>query len=244
MLFRLTWLLVAAPLTAGDPVADAKRVPADLQGGWRLVAAEAEDETASVLLPDPKPALVIKGHRVLHGGQEIARLTLDAFADPKVIDLKFARPERTYEGIYALEKDSLKLCVNGRTEGTRERPNRFSLDGHPAWRRLTFERIKPEDAGPGTGFVGVQLKYEEKTKEVVVQTAIDGSPAKAAGLKKDDVLLSVGGTGVETLRGAIDLVRAARPGGELALKVRRAGKEVDVNVKVGLIPFAALVGLD
>ena len=30
----------------------------------------------------------------------------------------------------------------------------------------------------------------------------------------------------------------------MVLKVRRAGKEVDVKVKVGLMPIAALVGLE
>ena len=88
------------------------------------------------------------------------------------------------------------------------------------------------------------LMFDGDTKRVVVQSALDGSPAKAAGLRKDDVVLSIGGTGVESLRGAVDLVRAARPGGELALKVRRGDEEVDVKVKVALVPFAALVGLE
>ena len=237
MLPRLAFLLLAAPLVAADP-------PADLQGGWRVVSVEAADEAAAVPLPEPRPALVIKGDKVLYGGQEIARLTADAAANPKVIDLKFARPDRTYEGIYAIEKDTLKVCLNGQPDGVKERPSGFDLTGHPAWRRLTFERIKPEDAGPGNGFVGISLRLEEATKEIVIQAIIDDSPAKAAGVQKDDVLLTVGATAVKTLRGTVDLVRAARPGGELVLKVRRAGKEMDVKVKVGLIPFSTLVGLE
>jgi uncharacterized protein (TIGR03067 family) len=237
MLPRLAFLLVAAPLAAAEP-------PADLQGGWRLVAVEAEGEADAVPLPDPRPALVIKGDKVLHGGTEIARLTADPAADPKVIDLQFATPDRTYEGIYALDKDTLRVCLNGRSDGVKERPGSFDLDGHPAWRVLKFERVKPEDAGPGPGFVGVVLKAEEGTRAVVIQGPLDGSPAKAARLVKDDVLLTVGGTAVESLRAAIDLVRAARPGGELALKVRRAGKEVEVKAKVTLLPFAAMVGLE
>jgi uncharacterized protein (TIGR03067 family) len=237
MLPRLAFLLLAVPLAAADP-------PADLQGGWKLVAVEAADDAVSVPLPDNKPALVIKGDKVLHGGQEIARLTADAAANPKVIDLKFAKPERTYEGIYAIDKDTLKICLNVRSDGVKERPSGFTLDGHPAWRRLTFERVKPEEAGAGPGFVGIMLKLEEGTKEIVVTAAFEDSPAKAAGLQKDDVVLSVGGTAAETLRGTVDLVRAAKPGGELTLKIRRAGKEMDVKVKVGLMPIAALVGLE
>src|SRR5262249_35845466 len=136
MLPRLAILLLTAPLLAAEPV--------DLQGGWKLVAIETESDTAD--LPDARPALVIKGDKVLHGGQEIARLTADQAADPKVIDLRFDKPDRTYEGIYSLEKDTLKVCLNGRSEGVKERPSGSTLDGHPDWRRLTFERVKPEDA--------------------------------------------------------------------------------------------------
>jgi uncharacterized protein (TIGR03067 family) len=235
MLPRLTILFLAAPLLAADP-------PADLQGGWKLVAVETD--AGPVDLPDARPALVIKGDKVLHSGQEIARLTADPAADPKVIDLKFDKPERTYEAIYSLDKDTLKVCVNGRSEGVKERPSGFTVEGHPGWRRLTFERVKPEDATPGPGFVGLMLMFDETNKQVVVQATIDGSPAKGAGFQKDDVVLSIGGAAVETLRGAVDSVRAAKPGAELFLKVRRAGKEVDVKVKVVFIPFAALVGLE
>src|SRR4051794_8195412 len=111
MLPRLAVLLLAAPLVAADP-------PADLQGGWRLTAAEAE--AGPVDLPDTGPALVIKGDRVLHGGREIARLTADPAADPKVLDLHFTGPDRTYEGIYSIEKDALKVCLNGHSEGVKE----------------------------------------------------------------------------------------------------------------------------
>ena len=182
---------------------------------------------------------------MLHGGQEIARLTADPAADPKVIDLKFATPDRTFEGVYAVEKDTLKVCLNGRPEGVKERPSGFTLDGHPAWRKLTFERVKPEEAGPGgPGYVGMALKFDADAKAVVVQATLDGSPAKAAGLQKDDLVLSVGGTAPDTLRGAVDLVRAAKPGSDLTLKVRRAGKEKDVTIKVGHLPFAVLIGLE
>jgi len=235
MLPRLAVFLLAAQVFAADP-------PAGLQGSWKLVLVETDAGPAD--LPDARPALVIKADKLLHGGHEIARLTTDPAADPKVIDLKFDKPERTYEGIYSLEKDTLKLCLNGRSQGIKERPSGFTVDGHPGWRRLTFERVKPEDAGPGPGFVGLVLMFDEANKQILIQGTLDGSPAKAAGLRKDDVVLSIGGALVETLRGAVDSVRAVKPGGELALKVRRAGKEVDVTVTVAFVPFAGLAGLE
>jgi uncharacterized protein (TIGR03067 family) len=237
MLVRLSFVLLAAPLLAAGP-------PADLQGIWRLTAVGAEADAASVPLPDPRPALVIKGDKVLYGGHEIATLAADPKAEPRVIDLKFVEPERTYEGVYRLDKGTLTVCLNGKSEGVKERPDGFGLDGHPAWRLLTFEKIQPEEAGPGAAFVGLVLRLDTDTKEVVVQMPLDKSPAKAAGLLKDDVLLSVGGTGVEDLLGAINLVRKAKPGDELTLRVRRAGKEMDVKVKPTIVPFAAMVGLE
>jgi uncharacterized protein (TIGR03067 family) len=206
------------------------------------VAVDAE--AGPVELPDNKPCLVIDGDKVRHGNEEIARLTADAAADPKVIDLKFSGPERTYEGIFAVEKDSLKLCLNGQSAGVKERPTSFMLDGHATWRRLTFERIKPAEATPGPAFVGLVLMFDESTKEVVVQMALDGSPAAVAGLRKGDVLLTVGGNPAETLKATVDLVRAAKPGGELVLKVRRGDKEVEMKVKPTMVPFAGLVGLE
>jgi uncharacterized protein (TIGR03067 family) len=235
MLPRFAVFFLAAPLVAAEP-------PAHLQGGWKLVAVETDAGPTD--LPEAKPALVIKGDKVLHGGQEIARLSADTAADPKVIDLKFGKPERTYEGIYSLDKDTLKLCLNGKSEGVKERPSGFTVDGHPGWRQLTFERVKTEEAGPGPGFVGLILMFDEPNKQVVVQATLDGSPAKGAGFQKGDVVLNIGGAAVETLRGAVDSVRAAKPGAELVLKVRRAGKDVDVKVKVAFIPFAALAGLE
>ena len=147
MLIRIAFLLMAVPLFAADP-------PTDLQGTWRLISAEAEAD--GINLPDAKPTLVIKGNKVLYGGKEIATISADPAASPKVIDFKFNDPDRTNEGIYTLEKGTLKICLNGQSEGVKERPTGFNLDGHSAWRLLTFEKIKPEEAGPGSGFVGIQ----------------------------------------------------------------------------------------
>jgi S1-C subfamily serine protease len=79
---------------------------------------------------------------------------------------------------------------------------------------------------------------------VVVDATIDKSPAQAAGLKKDDVLLKVGGRDVSDLQAAVDAVRAARPGGKLEVRVRRGEKETELTVRAGLLPFEVLAELD
>jgi uncharacterized protein (TIGR03067 family) len=242
MIATIACLLAAAPVLAADPPADVRKGPAELQGAWRLVSVAAE--AGSVNLPDPRPALVIKGDRVLYGGEEIARVSTDSASDPKLIDLRFPGPGRVYEGVYAVEKDSLKVCLNGRTEGVKERPDSFSTKGHPARRLLSFERIKPDDVGAGSGFVGLALRFDQWRKEVIVDQALDGSPAQKAGLRRGDVLREVGGAGVTDLRSAVEAVRRAKPGSELALRVVRGGQEREVKVKVGLLPFAVLAGLE
>jgi uncharacterized protein (TIGR03067 family) len=228
-------LFLTSPLVAADP-------PKELHGGWKLVSVDTE--AGPVDLPDNKPSLVFQGDRVLHGSQEVARLSADPAADPKVIDLKFTVPDRTYEGIYTVEKDTLKLCLNGQSAGVKERPTGFTLDGHATWKRLTFERIKPAEATPGPAFVGLVLKFDEEKREVAVESTLDDGPAKAAGLKKGDVIATIAGNTFDTLRAAVDLVRAAKPGGELTIKVRRDGKDMEVKVKPTMIPFAGLVGLE
>src|SRR5262245_11570623 len=132
------WLAVLSPLVAAEPAAGDQKGPADLQGAWTLDAVDAEE--GSVDLPDPHPVLVIKGEQLLYGGEEIGRLSADPATDPKVIDLRFGAAEHVHEGIYVVAKDSLKICLNGRTEGVKERPDSFSVKDHAAWRLWTFRR--------------------------------------------------------------------------------------------------------
>ena len=95
-----------------------------------------------------------------------------------------------------------------------------------------------------TGYVGIQIRSDLATKDVVVDAPLKGSPADKAGLKKDDVVLRVGGSAVADLNGTIEAVRKSKPGDKLVVKVRRDGKEVDVTVPVGVFPFPWAVGLE
>src|SRR5262245_1085023 len=112
---RLLSVVVCLALVAGggtsrpdDPPAKA---PAEVQGTWKLVSVEAVGKTNDPL-GGGQPRWVVKGDKISYGGEEIATFTADASTNPKVIDLKFKNPDRTYEGIYTVEKDTLKVCVN------------------------------------------------------------------------------------------------------------------------------------
>jgi uncharacterized protein (TIGR03067 family) len=242
MVSRIACLLLAAPLLLADPPDDEKNGPAELQGAWRLVSAVSE--TGEAELPEPGPAIVIKKDRVLYGGEEIATLLMGADPKSREIDFHFGNKDRIYEGLCAIDYEKLKICINRRGDGIKERPDSFSLDGHPSWTLLTFEKVKADEIGPGTGFIGLALRFDKETNEVVVAEVLDGSPAKKAGLMKDNVLLTVGGAGVTDIRQAVAAVRRAKPREELSFRIRRDGKEQDAKVKVGILPLGTILGLE
>jgi uncharacterized protein (TIGR03067 family) len=230
-------LVVSGPLIAADP-------PAEVQGNWRLVSVEAEG-TANEL-KDRQPRLVIKGDRILYGTEEVARFTVDLKADPKSIDVKFNGSDGVIEGVYAAERDSLKICLNKRAEGVKERPRGFDTKDQEGFRLLVLRRETDADADSDglTGFIGVMLAFDAEKKAVTVNGTLDASPAKKAGLVKDDLLLAVNNAAVSDLHAAVESVRGLKPGSELSVRIQRNGKEKDVTVKVGVLPFKFLIGTD
>jgi C-terminal processing protease CtpA/Prc len=143
-----------------------------------------------------------------------------------------------HEGIYKLARDRLTICVAMMTDGARERPVKFDNEGIEKYRTLLFVRDKHGTEFEGAaGFVGVQLRADDRTKEIQVVATIKDSPAQKAGLKKGDVLLTVGSDAAAGLQQTVNLVRQLKPGSDAVLRVRRAGKEQDIKVKVGAAPF-------
>jgi uncharacterized protein (TIGR03067 family) len=236
----LVVLALIAPAWAADGEGKKDQL-AGLQGSWKVTSLEVNGKPSE--LPNISFWLVVKGDKVFYGGQELAKLTAEPDATPPGIDLAFRNPERVLEGVYAVDGDTLKLCVNRQTEGVKERPNVFSTEGKPEWRLLVLKRDKDRKAddldGLG-GFVGLQLRAEDEGKKVVIQDFVNNSPAKKSDLKKDDVIVKVAGQDVTDLRGCVRMVQSAKPGSELTLRVKRGDKELDVTVKVGVLPFFLL----
>ena len=197
-------------------------------------------------LKDRQPRLVIKGNRIQYGGEELANLTADATADPKGIDLKFRDADSVLEGVYTADRDSFKICLNKRIEGVKERPTSFVTKDREDLRLLVFPRETESEAGADglTGYIGVMLAIDAEKKAVVITGTMDASPAKKAGVKMDDVLVAVDNGPVAELQSAVKAVRGIKPGSELTLRIRRAEKEIDIKVKVGVLPFKFLAGLD
>jgi uncharacterized protein (TIGR03067 family) len=238
------FLLGVACLADAAPRPDEPKVPDELQGTWKLVSVETEG-TANAPLGGGSPRWVVKGDKILYGGEEVIKLTADASTTPRVIDLKFRDPDRVYEGIYTVEKDKLKVCLNKKTEGAKDRPGMFSTKDQSDWVLLTFDREKaaPANATEGlTAFAGVRLRKGDND-ETVIDAPIKDSPADKAGLKRDDIVLKVGATAASDLDATVKAVRAAKPGDKLDFRITRDGKEMTVTVKVGVLPFSLVAGL-
>lgn len=82
------------------------------------------------------------------------------------------------------------------------------------------------------GFLGVGL--DESLPRIIHVYA--GSAADKAGLKMNDLVLSVGGKKVETREALQSQIRRRGPGQRLALIVQREGREEPINVTLGEFP--------
>jgi uncharacterized protein (TIGR03067 family) len=226
------------------PAPPEEKGPAELQGAWKLTGLESGGEERD--LGTTRVRWVIKGDKVLYGGEEWAVLAADPKATPKTFDLTLADGKKTFEGVYSVEDDTLKICLNGQSGGVKERPQEFTTQDKPNLRLLVFKRDK-SDAGDkegATGYVGLMLRIDKDKNEVVVTDAFEGSPAKKAGLQKDDVVLKAGATEGTDLRAVVDAVRRCKPGDEIVFRVRRDGKEKEITVKTGVLPFALFAQLE
>jgi uncharacterized protein (TIGR03067 family) len=239
---RIACLLIAVmPSVAFAHAADdAKEKLAPLQGGWKFESIEVDGSPSEM---DTAFWWYIKGDKVLYGGSELATLTVDPGTSPKCIDLTFKEPKRVLEGIYVVADDTLKICVNQATDGVKERPGEFTTKDKSGHRLLVFKRDKdrkPDSIEGLAGFVGVQIKVDDDSKQVMVVDTIKGSPAEKAGLRKDDVFLKIGDQDATDLKSVVNTIRKVKPGSELTLRVKREGKEKDVTVKATVVPFFPL----
>jgi uncharacterized protein (TIGR03067 family) len=231
-------------LALGSLAADeaAKKGPPDLQGTWKLVSISANGEERR-MFDDNTPRWVVKGDQVRYGGEPLATLKADPETTPKCLDLHFLSPAQEFEGVYKVDKDTLTVCLGLPTDGAKERPLDFETKDKKGRRLLVFQREKAGTGdGPegGMGWLGVQIRKADDHIEVA--DVFDGSPAKKAGLKKDDVVVKVGGAEVSDLQGLVRTIQQAKPGSELAIVVKRAGKEQRVTAKIGVLPFHLLLG--
>jgi len=95
--------------------------------------------------------------------------------------------------------------------------------------------LYPEDAKlPPKGHMGIILADDEKA---VVAKVVPGSPAEQAGMKKDDVILSLNGVSTEKLADLRIFLVDKKPGEQLDVVIRRKGfffGESEISFKMEL----------
>ncbi|MCS7061034.1 MAG: PDZ domain-containing protein [Anaerolineae bacterium] len=72
--------------------------------------------------------------------------------------------------------------------------------------------------------------------EIVVREVVTGSPAAVAGLKVDDVILSVDGVALKGPAALVDEIGQRKPGDRIALEVRRSGETLKLSVTLSEKP--------
>lgn len=68
---------------------------------------------------------------------------------------------------------------------------------------------------------------------MIIKKVHEGGPAARAGIKENDILLSIDGVAVDNIIDAMDKVAEIKPGTKSKLSLLRKGKKVDVEVVIG-----------
>jgi len=125
----------------GDEAA-LKKERAALQGTWKIVnleTAKGKDnnaEGATIEFDKDGKNLVFTHNNEAKKGT----FKLNPAGKPKEIDIKPADEDKTFEGIYELSKDKLKICLSmGNNEG---RPGEFATKEGKSFVLVELERAK------------------------------------------------------------------------------------------------------
>lgn len=108
-------------------------------------------------------------------------------------------------------------------------PSTAASDGDPTpWLGVSIANLNPKLAS--------QLDLAQETGVVVLHVIAD-SPADDAGLQRGDIIASVGGESVDSVRDVAQAVRDASPDDVLTLSVQRGDSTMSVDVTIGEHPW-------
>ncbi len=101
-----------------------------------------------------------------------------------------------------------------------------------AWLGVAVAAINAQIAG--------QLPGAKADQGLVVLEVVAGSPAAKAGLRSEDVILSVDGKALSEPRDLIHYLNTKKPGQRVRLRVLRGGQTRDVNLTLATMPASAV----
>jgi S1-C subfamily serine protease len=101
-----------------------------------------------------------------------------------------------------------------------------------------------EDAGlavvprrPGVGYVGTLALRDADGGALVAAAVPFGTPAYAAGIERDDVIVSIGGRQVDVVADVVNAVSSGAPGDRLPVAFMRRGTRVTAEIVLGEDPY-------
>jgi len=80
------------------------------------------------------------------------------------------------------------------------------------------------------GWVGIELERDETTGVMTVQRVVPGSPAAAAGLKTDDLIMTIAGQVVRDANDFRRIVESLRTGAEVVVEIKRKNDLISVRM--------------
>jgi carboxyl-terminal processing protease len=103
-----------------------------------------------------------------------------------------------------------------------------------------FKEMQIDTSGELSG-VGIQLSLDKETKELIVVSPIEGSPASRAGVQPKDVITAIDGRSTKGMgtEDAVKLIRG-KSGTDVTLTLRRKGELLDVTLTRALIEIHAV----
>lgn len=106
--------------------------------------------------------------------------------------------------------------------------------------RMKFQTVRmahPAAGGPrgGGAYLGIVPNYAsmEATDGCLIDGTSNGSPAEKAGLKPDDKITSWNGKPVKNLHDLTALLAQSKAGDDIKVGLKRAGKDTEIQVKLG-----------
>ncbi|WP_042457630.1 lmo1851 family serine protease [Neobacillus dielmonensis] len=157
-----------------------------------------------------------------------------SFGDEKVVTVSGERSEfkKLYEAFDTINKDYYKKVneqklINGAINGMVE-----SLDD-PYSDYMSQEEAKSFNSSISSSFEGIGAEIQEKDGHIVIVSPIKGSPAEKAGLKPNDIILSVDGKSLQGMNSseAVTIIRGKK-GTKVELSVQRSGSGTPLTVPI------------
>ena len=169
-----------------------------------------------------------------------------AFGNEKVVSVAPVRTEfnKFYEAYDTLKKGYYKdvnqqKLINGAIDGMVA-----SLDD-PYSDYMSNEEAKSFHSSISSSFEGIGAEIQEKDGHIIIVSPIKGSPAEKAGLKPNDMIISVDGKSLQGMNStqAVTLIRGKK-GTKVELTIQRPGTDAPMTVPIirDTIPIETVYG--